>query len=64
MFLPVLIVSFACLFLPETTAQNGIYTPEAKGRKVVKDAEDTINGMGILALSVPYSLGRVKIRKR
>jgi len=45
--LAVLIVSFACLFLPETTAQNGINTPEAKGEKVVKDTVDKINGMGI-----------------
>ena len=46
MFLAVLVVAFASLFLPETTAQNAAIkkTPETKGEKVVKETVDEING--------------------
>jgi len=42
MFLAVLVVGFASLFLPETTAQNAAIKkkPETKGEKVVKETVD------------------------
>ena len=46
MLLAVVVVGFAGLLIPETSAQAAICTPEAKGESVVKDTVDKINCIG------------------
>ena len=49
MLLAVVVVGLACQLFPKGAAQasSAIYTPKAKGEKVVKDTVSKINGLGI-----------------